>query len=542
MVLTKLLFSSADFDLRIIDPYVQLKQGYARAKSSVLNKTVYTWKSDAVWDAYRHGRIAVGTSTFSVSSSFKKCGDHELTFTPQVIIASFLTVAASGLFSTVFVPHQRGATVMRMDSFFDPETMSSNLNGTSFNYTTSVGARLVVYDRMSSPPWTSGSYVLPTLSSVNNGSENLNASESVKVDIPVRRGTLSCQLVPHEDLTFNFTQWDNGLAKKPDYNNGFTLHWPLLDDNSCTGLKQNDIPIYQKIDIKDGPFGEWINFDPKFVNYESPCPTSYGVYGDWKGRRPREVNVILCWSSIEELQASAQFDMPDWKLHSLQVDEGSKKNISSGWSTQLNLADSVFGGSKGNISTSLDGVFTALVRNSTTNVPDTEILEYAKFNKMYARIQAVYSRAAAQITNREGRFTNLTSTRTTLPATVTNTSTTRLLQNLVSTRILQSLLIAMVVCALISLLTINPKNVLPKNPCSIAAQASLVAGSLMMSEMPPEAQWMGDKEFDALFDGGRYALGWSEDRAGQGRFGVDVDLRPKEEKESGWLRWRRENK
>lgn len=68
MVLTKLLFSSADFDLRIIDPYVQLKQGYARAKSSVLNKTVYTWKSDAVWDAYRHGRIAVGTSTFSVGS------------------------------------------------------------------------------------------------------------------------------------------------------------------------------------------------------------------------------------------------------------------------------------------------------------------------------------------------------------------------------------------------------------------------------------------------------------------------------------------
>lgn len=69
MVLTKLLFSSADFDLRIIDPYVQLKRRHARAKSSVLNKTVFTWKSDAVWDAYRHGRIAVGTSTFSASSS-----------------------------------------------------------------------------------------------------------------------------------------------------------------------------------------------------------------------------------------------------------------------------------------------------------------------------------------------------------------------------------------------------------------------------------------------------------------------------------------
>lgn len=311
----------------------------------------------------------------------------------QVIIASFLTVAASGLFSTVSVPHQRSATVMRMDSFFDPAIMSSNLNGT-FNYTTSLGARLVVYDRMSSPPWTFGPYVLPTLSSTNNGSENFNALAKVKVDLPVRRSALSCQIVPQDELTFNYTQWDEGVKKKPEYNNGLMVHWPLLDGNSCTGLKQDDEPMFQMISIKDGPFGTWTNFEPKYVNYKSPCPTSYGVYGIWEGRRPKELNVVLCWSSIEELQASAQFDMPNWKLHSLQVDEGSKKNISSGWSTQLNLGNSVFGGSKGNISTSLDGVFSALVRNSTTNHLQIQLLEHANFDKMYARIQAVYSRAA----------------------------------------------------------------------------------------------------------------------------------------------------
>jgi hypothetical protein len=67
MVLTKLLFSATDFDLRIIDPYVQLKRGFAKAKTSVLDKTIYTWKTDAFWTAIMNGRVAVGISTFSVS-------------------------------------------------------------------------------------------------------------------------------------------------------------------------------------------------------------------------------------------------------------------------------------------------------------------------------------------------------------------------------------------------------------------------------------------------------------------------------------------
>jgi hypothetical protein len=68
MVLTKLLFSSADFDLRVIDPYVQLKKGFAGARTSVLNKTIYTWKADAFWAAFMNGRVAVGASTLSVRS------------------------------------------------------------------------------------------------------------------------------------------------------------------------------------------------------------------------------------------------------------------------------------------------------------------------------------------------------------------------------------------------------------------------------------------------------------------------------------------
>lgn len=138
--------------------------------------------------------------------------------------------------------------------------------------------------------------------------------------------------------------------------------------------------------------------------------------------------------------------------------------------------------------------------------------------------------------SREGRFTNLTSTNTTMPAKQTSYSTHRLRQNPVSTRILQGLLTAMIICALVTLLTIDLRNILPKNPCSIATQASLVAGSQMMKDLPAEAQWMSHKEFEKLFEGGRYRMGWSGEGEEE-RFGIDADARPRLQEESGWRRW-----
>jgi hypothetical protein len=62
----------------------------------------------------------------------------------------------------------------------------------------------------------------------------------------------------------------------------------------------------------------------------------------------------------------------------------------------------------------------------------------------------------------------------------------------------------------------------------------------MMWELPAEAQWMNDREFDALFEGHRYAMGWGEQvDGGQARFGIDLDLRARPQKERvGWLKWR----
>ena len=44
----------------------------------------------------------------------------------------------------------------------------------------------------------------------------------------------------------------------------------------------------------------------------------------------------------------------------------------------------------------------------------------------------------------------------------------------------------------------------------------------MMKNLPLGAQWMDDKEFDGLFDGEMYSMGWRTGDDGKMRFMIDV--------------------
>jgi hypothetical protein len=290
-----------------------------------------------------------------------------------------------------------------MDSFYNTSTMTAGLNGT-FNYTASLGARLVAYDRMASPAWTFGPYVLPTLSTVDNSTtladnsttlaDNsttaTNQTASISLSLPARRAQLTCRLIPQDEIGLNYTAWD----LRPSSNNGVEIHWKPLNEHRCTTTRRGNLTIEQIIDVKDGSFGKWTTFDPSFGKWDSPCPSSYGMYGTWSGRRATEFNVVLCWSSIQEVNATAEFSMPGWKLRSLDADEKNARNVSTGWDTQLSLGSNVFGGSKGNVSTSMDAVFTALARDAGTDAQDVSLLRHDNFEKLYERIQGIYGRAA----------------------------------------------------------------------------------------------------------------------------------------------------
>lgn len=98
----------------------------------------------------------------------------------------------------------------------------------------------------------------------------------------------------------------------------------------------------------------------------------------------------------------------------------------------------------------------------------------------------------------------------------------------------------MAICAAVTFLLGHTKNVLPKNPRSIAAMASLLAGSHLLDEsiITPGSEWLTDEEWKerGLFEGMQFSMGWwmqdeegpegeqsdSEHWSGEARFGIDI--------------------
>jgi hypothetical protein len=210
--------------------------------------------------------------------------------------------------------------------------------------------------------------------------------------------------------------------------------------------------------------------------------------------------------------------MPDQRIKSLIVDERTNKTIMSGTRSNLVLQEifpKIF-------IAPLDGFFSVSLFEGATDALNTQLTRREKYAELNARVQKMYSLVTAEILSTLHRDTKLTTVDSTVKATATY-SIIRLRQNEISTRILQGLLVWMMICAVVSLFTVRLSRILPKNPCSIAAQVSLVAGSQMLSGLPSKAQWMDDKEFNTLFEDEKYAMSWSVDVDGTEQFRVDVD-------------------
>ncbi|KAL5356036.1 hypothetical protein BJX96DRAFT_171228 [Aspergillus floccosus] len=109
-------------------------------------------------------------------------------------------------------------------------------------------------------------------------------------------------------------------------------------------------------------------------------------------------------------------------------------------------------------------------------------------------------------------------------ASLENPFRARLFQNMISTRILQAILAAMALCGSISIFLMDTREVLPKNPLSIAAAASLLADSSIlgsgttashersMGMIPPGSEWCNDQQLKqrGVFQGRTFTLGWWE--------------------------------
>jgi hypothetical protein len=112
-----------------------------------------------------------------------------------------------------------------------------------------------------------------------------------------------------------------------------------------------------------------------------------------------------------------------------------------------------------------------------------------------------------------------------VPAVLVDENRQRLVQNRLSTSILEGLLAVIWLCTVAAILLSRTKNLLPENPCSIAAQARLFADSQLLSLIPGDIANLTNKQLarETPFVDHMFSLGWWEvDGKGTRRFGIDV--------------------
>lgn len=314
----------------------------------------------------------------------------------------------------------------------------------------------------------------------------------------------------------------------------------------------------------DAPSGNryFSGFDTPMAEYPqtlpSTCPGFVVMYGK-TGARPdvlEAITVLKCRPKLEQLDVSIRLSLPSYNSDLSSppsVVEGSATTLYDGYMRldELVAPDghdveyAILDIYPGDGSTEhLNLVFKSII-HGTAGISASALLDA---ETLKAELQKVWSYVTVQMINRFGRQDyddpnanpDLAKEETpTHAASLLTPSRTRLVQNTISTRILQAILAAMTVCGAVSILLMDTRQVLPKNPLSIAAAASLLADSCIPSSrnnqevrgmILPGSEWCSDKQLlqRGVFQGRTFSLRWwpvkEEDKGGRISEEVQIEV------------------
>lgn len=357
-----------------------------------------------------------------------------------------------------------------------------------------MAANLVLNDHMDLPDWTYATFAISTL---QHSVDPLPVrSESfIRVTIPAVRPVANCTIVTPEAI------W----ASRDSDGSIYWLEMEVSSFPTC-GDQHKWYDIHRQevqMTFHGGFFGRWI--DRNGMDYH--CPQYMAVVGKLDSTANTtnltQVNVLHCTPYLERVDATVSLTYPE--LHTLRttddynmtsidtaaiipvLNESIKQTLSP--VEILSLGDNILTSyatedeiaSLGNV----DGFFGTLVRNGASLsdfVSDSAALKRA-VEDLYARIMTqvvsvhrdTSSPSNATMESADlGRLWN---------ATLYEPNRLRLHQSALSTHALAALLSVMSICIATTFL-MQTKEVLPKNPRSIAAVASLLAGSKMLERWP----------------------------------------------------------
>lgn len=549
------LYDSINFNVAVFAPFAKLKRGKARGKDTLTHTLLGRFPFEVLVSAIYHGNWAAAFATFGA------------------LLGSFLTIAASGLYTIEKIPAMLPVALNRVDQF-DPSWPDSVRDD--------AGAATLLTDfellNLSYPAWTSSELAFPKLrlSPTDMALINSTSRPAITVRVPAVRGELQCRFsLPQGSLL-----WDDGNKDRLNWLavNSSTpvpagcnvdtpsIHWSsLLRESWDPTEPATDGLLGQILDLHPGvgndEYGEFTV--PLQEDSPSGCPSlafTFGRFTDFPDQvvnmsvhdpvnmRPDAFTTMWCYQLMAEVQTDVTLSIPEFTVKSAVPDESTTKYLASGpdgktafpWRPQLHFANEVvvwdgnitFGGDNSaqmlqhdaTHYPTIDGFFAILLYPGTESRVEA-MLGAENQDHLLEEIQAVYRRYMAQVASAKMRVPATSPVPETYTAHWVNSNRGVLRQNLGSKLALQVLLGVMFACGVAAYLLVETSEVLPHDPCSIAGLASLLAGSSLCGGETVAAEQAGsgaDKE-EALDSAQLFSLGWwPSPGSREGRFGIDV--------------------
>jgi hypothetical protein len=535
MIITAMTYDSMEFAVATLAPYRSLRRESATGTRCLLGNDIGQMTIASIIRPLKNGHPSIALAPLAA------------------VIGSWLAIIASGLYTIEPVLFVSSIDVIGTDRFINTWNSSSdNAAGSAFT--------LLEHRNASYPDFTFDEVAIPVIEVPLSDAVNESSNNVLQVVLTARRASLNCTVVPQANTSVSTV--DNGT---PDSGTDwFTIvDWVAGVPDSCaifqnqSNVSISSIPFTWSVQhgngsdssmhsvlsggiIQAGSFGSELASNIGASTNGPGCPSLAFFFGllVLNSTSTENITAMTCVQGLEDIETNTTFMLPEMTIPTYQppdVYEHTAKWVASEDYVGPFMTSITFDqyNSTGVNGINLDG-FIQNVLYGTEGIPPVELLGPANAGWLVDAIQHVYRKYMAQVINlnmREPIKNDVA--KPSYPAFVLDSSHhLRLKQNNKSKIVLQTLLGVMALCAVLIYVTcFDMRHTLQQCPWSMAGVMNLLAGSEICkrSIMPEGAEFMTDKELEAVLQGWQFNLGWWETQAAEGqgppRFGIGVRKR-----------------
>ncbi|KAK2761257.1 hypothetical protein FQN54_001779 [Arachnomyces sp. PD_36] len=509
MVAVNVVYNMLDFAATVFQPYTLLRNGGPNTGKVMLEDLL--------------GGMALITLVSSLSKRQIAVPATKL----AVIAGSMLSIAVSGLYTARSVPFDQQLP-LSVAKDFRLDWPLAKVGTNQESYIENLPAILVL-DHAPYPKWTHDEFVFPQLTLATNDTTAFTEnSTSIHARVPALRGEMNCTMF-NFDYDVKFDKNATGDGWMP--NNGAYIIAPKQTQPGC------NLEVVVDVYPDNAYYGIISNYRPQ----DPECPT-YAMSVGFVDRNIENANISMahCSPYLEQSEVDVTFTDSNFTIDTTQP-----PRVVPGTSTvygrhEFISIDSFYMYFDTGLSTpssdnknhgydrNLDFLFNALVKSGrVSSVKD--LMGPRNADRLLQETSRLYGITVAQVLNSEFHpedddFDNTPEDKVEAKNGTISRTEYRLVQSAISTHILAGLLVFMLLCAAAAYLSMRTRDILPNDPCSIAAKASLLASSKILSEevIPSGSEWLSNEQLrmNGIFgDGSRFRLKWWDGE----RYGIDVE-------------------